>query len=178
MLRALKWLVYLVIAVVVIVAAGSFLLPAEANVRRSVEIAAPPEKVFAIVGDLRRFQEYSPWVQLDPNATYTYDVEPPGIGQQMSWKSTNENVGSGSQTVILYEPAKHVTAELAFADFPDHALSTWDLEPAGTGTRVTWGFRMGLNGIVERWFGLLFEGRVGPDYEKGLVRLKLAAEKP
>ena len=80
MLRALKWLVYLVIAVVVIVAAGSFLLPAEANVRRSVEIAAPPEKVFAIVGDLNRLPEYSPWAELDPDTKYNYEGPATGVG--------------------------------------------------------------------------------------------------
>ena len=59
MLKFLKWLVYIIIALVVIVVAGSFLLPSEAHVTRSIEIAAPPEKVFAIVGDLKRSQQYS-----------------------------------------------------------------------------------------------------------------------
>ena len=66
MLTVLKWLFYLIAAVAIIIVGGSFLLPAQAVVTRSTEIAAPPDKVFAIVGDLRRFNEYSPWADLDP----------------------------------------------------------------------------------------------------------------
>ena len=78
MLTILKWLFYLVVTVAVIIVAGSFVLPGEAVVTRSTEIAAPPEKVFAIVGDLHRFQEFSPWAELDPNTKYTYEGPPTG----------------------------------------------------------------------------------------------------
>ena len=49
MMTFLKWIFYLVAAVAIIIVGGSFLLPAQAVVTRSVEIAAPPNKVFAIV---------------------------------------------------------------------------------------------------------------------------------
>ena len=104
MLTILKWLFYLVVTIVVIIVAGSFLLPGEAVVTRSTEIDAPPEKVFAIVGDFHRFQEFSPWAELDPNTKYTYEGPPTGVGQKMSWTSDNANVGSGSQTITEYEP--------------------------------------------------------------------------
>jgi hypothetical protein len=51
MLTALKWLFYLIAAVALIVVGGSFLLPSSVVVTRSIDIAAPPDKVFAIVGD-------------------------------------------------------------------------------------------------------------------------------
>ena len=79
-MKALKWLFYLIVLVAVVIVGGSFVLPSEAVVTRSVEIAAPPEKVFAIVGDLRRFQEFSPWAELDPNAKYTLEGPEYGVG--------------------------------------------------------------------------------------------------
>jgi uncharacterized protein YndB with AHSA1/START domain len=177
MLRLLKWLFYLVVTVAIIVLGGSFLLPSEAVVTRSTEIAAPPEKVFAIVSDLHRFQEYSPWAELDPNAKYTYEGPATGLGQKMSWSSTDPNVGSGSQTVTEFDPPRHVASELDFGPM-GKATATWDLEPSGTGTKATWGFRSKLDGIAARWFGLMFDKWIGADYEKGLAKLKTVAEKP
>jgi hypothetical protein len=45
------------------------------------------------------------------------------------------------------------------------------------GTGVTWGFKSQLNGIAERWLGLMFDRWIGADYEKGLSKLKRVAEK-
>ncbi len=42
MLTFLKWLFYLIAAVALIIVGGSFLLPPQAVVTRSIEIAAPP----------------------------------------------------------------------------------------------------------------------------------------
>ena len=176
MLRILKWLFYLVVTVAVVVLAGSFLLPGEAIVSRTTEIAAPPEKVFAIVGDFRRFKEYSPWAELDPNIQYTYEGSATGVGQKMSWTSDNENVGNGSQTIIEYNPPMHVASQLDFGQM-GVAVATWDLVPTTTGTKATWGFKS-LDGIAARWFGLMFDSWIGPDYEKGLAKLKAVAEKP
>ena len=52
------------------------------------------------------------------------------------------------------------------------------LEPAGSGTRVTWGFTSNLgSNPVMRWMGLMFDRWIGPDYEQGLANLKKVAEK-
>ena len=177
MLTLLKWIVYLIIALAVVVVGGSVLLPNESVVVRSTDISAPPEKVFAIVGDARRFNEFSPWADLDPNIRYTFEGSESGVGQKMVWTSDNPDVGSGSQTIVEYTPPTHVASELDFGPF-SKAMAVWDLAPQGAGTRATWSFRSPLNGIAERWFGLMFDRWIGPDYEKGLARLKAAAEKP
>jgi carbon monoxide dehydrogenase subunit G len=177
MLKILKWLVYLVIALAVVVVGGSFMLPGEAVVSRTAEIAAPPEKVFAIVGDAKRFNEFSPWADLDPNIKYVFEGPDSGVGQKMSWTSDNANVGSGSQTIIEYTPPTHVASELDFGQM-GKAVASWDLAPSGAGTKATWGFTSQLDGIAARWFGLMFDRWIGADYEKGLARLKVAAEKP
>jgi uncharacterized protein YndB with AHSA1/START domain len=176
MVRLLKWLFYLVVAAAVAVVAGSFLLPASVTVTRSIEIAAPPEKVFALVGDLRRFHEFSPWADIDPLTQYVFEGPDSGVGQKMSWASSNRNVGTGSQIVTAYQPPSHVGIDLVFGQ-ESTAVAAWNLAPAGSGTRVTWSFHTSLDGIVARWFGLMFDRWIGADYEKGLERLKLVAEK-
>ena len=36
---------------------------------------------------------------------------------------------------------------------------------------------MKLEGMMDRWFGLLMDRFIGPDYDKGLAKLKALAEK-
>ena len=60
MKRFIKWFVGIVAVAAIIFIAGAYVLPGEAALDRRITINAPPEKVFAIVGDLRRFHEFSP----------------------------------------------------------------------------------------------------------------------
>ena len=94
----------------------------------------------------------------------------------MSWTSDNANVGSGSQTIVEHDPPKHVGLGTRLRH--GQALATWDLVPSATGTTATWGFKSDLDGIPAKWFGLMFDRWIGADYEKGLAKLKTAAEKP
>jgi uncharacterized protein YndB with AHSA1/START domain len=177
MLRLLKWLFYIVVIGAVVIVAGAMVLPSTVTVTRSVEIAAPPEKVFAIVGDLKRFNEFSPWADIDPNTKYTFEGPEQGVGQKMGWVSENEKAGSGSMTLTDYQPPKHVAYDLHF-DGMGTSEASWDLAPTTTGTKATWWFSTQADGIVMRWLGLMFDRWIGADYEKGLARLKAVAEKP
>jgi hypothetical protein len=58
------------------------------------------------------------------------------------------------------------------------ATSTMRIEPAtGGGSQVTWSFDTSFEGnFAGRYFGLLLDRMIGPDYEKGLGRLKALAE--
>jgi uncharacterized protein YndB with AHSA1/START domain len=177
MLTVLKWLFYLIAAIALIIVGGSFLLPAQAVVTRSTEIAAPPDKVFAIVGDLRRFHEFSPWAERDPNIKYTFEGPESGVGQRMNWTSENPDVGNGSQTITKYEPPNFVESQLDFG-MRGRPVASFDLVPSTTGTKVTWSFKADLEGIPAKWFGLMFDRWIGADYEKGLFKLKTVAEAP
>lgn len=169
-------IVYALIALVVIFMGGAYVLPGEAVVERQITIAAPPEKVFAIVSDLRRFKEFSPWAEIDPGLQYSFEGPETGIGQKMSWASDNPQLGSGSQIVVDYRPNTRFATTLDFGDMGD-AISYFDFTPAGSDTKVTWGFKSLLRNPLERWMGLLFDRTIGPDYEKGLAKLKALAEK-
>ncbi|MGQ0485433.1 MAG: SRPBCC family protein [Hyphomicrobiales bacterium] len=172
----LKWAIWLAVAVIVVFLGGGYVLPGEAVVQRQTVIAAPPEKVFAVIGNLKRFNEWSPWAELDPNIQYKFEGPEMGVGQKMSWTSNNPDVGNGSQTITAYEQNKRIAAALDFGAM-GKAVASMELAPAGGGTAVTWGFKTELKGALERWFGLMFDRWVGADYERGLARLKALAEK-
>jgi hypothetical protein len=149
-------------------------LPGEAVLERQITIKAAPEKVFAIVGDLKRFNEFSPWAEMDPQTTYSFSGAEKGVGQKMSWQSAK--LGNGSQTITAYVENRRVATDLDFGEM-GKAQASIELSPVGADTGVTWGFKSLLNNPLERWLGLMYGRWVGADYEKGLAKLKAVAEK-
>jgi uncharacterized protein YndB with AHSA1/START domain len=170
-----KRLLYLVAGMAIVLVGGSFLLPAQAVVERSTTIAAPPEKVFAIVGDLRRFHEFWPNAERDPNIRYSYQGTESGLGQKLVWTSTDPEIGNGVETITAYQPPLRVEFR-SMAARRERAVTSFELAPATGGTDVTWTFTTDLAGVPARWSGLLFDGRIGADFDRGLARLKALAE--
>jgi hypothetical protein len=174
MKRVIVWLIGVLAALAIVFIAGAYVLPGEAVLERQITIKAPPEKVFAIVGDLKRFNEFSPWAEMDPNTSYAFSGPERGIGQKMTWQSAK--LGNGSQTVTGYVENRRVAADLDFGDM-GKAQASIELSALGSDTGVTWGFKAPLANPLERWMGLMYGRWVGADYEKGLAKLKAVAEK-
>ena len=175
-MRFLKKLILGLLLVVAAMAAISFVLPRDVAVSRSIAINAPPEAVFPYINDLKKFSEWSPWSKIDPNAKFEYTGPASGVGQKVSWASSDREVGTGSQEIIESVDNQMIRTALDFgAD--GKANATLHLKPAGNGTEVTWGFSFdtGYNPI-SRWMGLMFDNWVGTQYEKGLVDLKKLVE--
>jgi effector-binding domain-containing protein len=147
------------------------LLPRTAHVERSRVVPAAPATVYTVLNGFHVFDRWSPWAGIDPNAQTTFEGPATGVGAKMSW-SGNPEVGSGSQEILEAEPSRRIRLRLTFGDFPGDFTATHLLEPEGDGTLVTWAFDADYGGsIVGRYFGLLSERMLGPDYEKGLERL-------
>lgn len=176
MKSVIKAIVYFLIGLTVIFYGGAYMLPGEVRVERSIEIAAPPEKVFAIAGNLRRAPEWSPWVEIDPGTVFTFEGPEGGTGQMMRWASGNPLVGTGSQTVTQYQPPESLTVSTEYTNF-GKSTATMVFSPAAGGTKVNWRFSAALTGVIDRWAGLMMDGQVGAEYEKGLNRLRALAEK-
>lgn len=179
-MRILKGLLLFIVLLVVGVVLTGFLLPDRARVERAVLIEAPPATVFTILNGFRQFNRWSPWAPLDPAATYQYEGPPAGVGARFSWTSADPNVGSGSQEILEATPFSLIRLKRVFGDFSTDNTVTYTLSPAGAaanGTQLVWSYEsMFGNDIMARWFGLMLDGMIGPDYERGLARLKTLAE--
>ena len=171
----IKSIVFLIVALTVIFYGGAYLLPSEARVERSIEIAAPPEKVFAIAGDLRRVPDWSPWVATDPATAFSFEGPEQGVGQVMRWSSNNPLVGNGTEKVTEFTANERLVTVADYGEFGT-STSTITLAPSGGGTRVTRSSASALPGVVDRWAGMLIDGSLGAEYEKGLANLKALAE--
>jgi len=175
-MRILKRIITFVFILGVVFVVGGMLLPRNVNVARSIEIDAPPEVVFPHVNSLKAAAEWSPWLGLDPSAQLTYEGPDEGVGAKLAWASEHPNVGNGSQEIVASEDNARVETALDFGQMGTATASYVLVEKDG-GTEITWdlGMDMGM-GPMGRWFGLMMDGQVGPDYETGLQNLKALVE--
>jgi effector-binding domain-containing protein len=172
----IRKVLYVVVALVAVLAGIGMLLPRTVHLERSAVVDRPPSVVFATVNSYRRFDEWSPWNALDPNLNASRSGPDVGVGAHYSWTG-NSKVGTGSQTITASVPYERVSTDLDFGmDGP--AKAAFLLKPEGAGTRLTWTLDADMGaGPIGRWFGLFMERMVGPDYEQGLAAIKTVAEK-
>lgn len=162
-------------ALVLILAAVALGLPAHVTVARSVVINAPEYAVYPYLNNLRRFQEWSPWVARDPEMKFTYSGPPEGKGAKVEWVSGKPSIGTGSMQIVQTEPSRSVdlTANINGLE----GDSSYELEPSGSGSKVTWsfGYQTGSSPF-KRWKALMLDGFIGAEYRAGLEKLKALVE--
>lgn len=146
-------------------------------VQRSATIAASPEKVFALVNDVKAFNSWNPYARKDPTIKLRYDGPASGPGAAYAWDS--ESVGAGRMQITEATPSGGVAMRLDF-DKPMKASNRveFTLASQGSTTRVTWsmnGAMPYLNRLITIFFDI--DKMVGDDFEAGLANLKAAAER-
>jgi uncharacterized protein YndB with AHSA1/START domain len=167
--------IVLAIAVVAIYAATK---PDSFAVQRSIAIKAPPEKIFAIVNDLRGWGVWSPYENKDPGVQRAYSGAPSGKGAIYEWTG-NSKVGQGRMEIIDTAPPNKVVIKLDFLNpFEGHNTAEFTPAPQGDTTTVTWAM-YGPARYITKVMGTLFDldKMIGNDFEAGLANLKAAAEK-
>jgi hypothetical protein len=170
----------ILIAIAVVVVVLLVLIATRAStyrVSRSTTIAAPPSVVYAQIVDFHRWDAWSPWAKLDPAVKVTYTGPTSGPGAAYAW-SGNDKVGEGKMLITGARPNAEVNIKLDFLKPFEATSSTgFALEPASTGTQVTWTMS-GENGFVMKAFSLFkdMDANIGPDFEKGLLALKTVSE--
>ena len=176
-MRVLKRIAVGVGMLLILLLVIGWFLPSTFQVARSVDVAAPPEKVYALVADPRGWRRWSVWNQRDPAMQITYSGPPSGTGAKWEWKSKSQ--GDGAMTFTAAEPPRRVAFDLYFPDFGTTSKGELAFEPRGATTHVTWTMNgdMGKNPLFH-WMALAADGMIGKDFEAGLAGLKSAAEKP
>jgi len=177
--KLLRNLVLGTLALIVAAIVGGFFLPDSARVERSIEIDAAPATVFEVLNSFERFNDWSPWAELDPKTQYSRRGPAQGVGASQAWLSENPSVGSGEQEIIESVANERVKLRVEFTGFDSDNTATYLLLPAGAGTRVIWVYESRFGGnLLARYFGLMLDGMLGPEYEKGLRKLEALLEQP
>lgn len=182
----MKWLkrILLSLLVLVILVVGiSFFLPKTAKVERSATINARPEVVFGIVNNLKSYDKWMTWNQMDPNWKVKMSDQTSGKDATYSWESDLRDVGKGSMTITDSKPNELVTSDLEFAGMGISKCG-FNLSPDGEGTKINWYMNSDMsqasfiNGVMGKWMCTLgaMDKMAGSEFEKSLANLKKLAE--
>lgn len=174
----MKKLVFGLVALLIVLLLVGLVLPTDYTVSRSVVITADVAKVHGFVGDLKRWEEWTPWKDNDPSLVVTYGATTTGIGASQSWKGED---GDGELTLVGVDPGSGVEYSMAFVIDGTRmpASGAISYRAVAGGTEVTWSMKGDAKGmgIASGWFATLSNTMVGPLFEQGLAKLKAAVEK-
>src|SRR3954468_9285267 len=112
----MRFLKRLLIGVVLLIAAFLIVVwfqPDDYRLTRSTVMAAPAARVFAQVNDLKKWDDWSPWAKLDPNAKVTFSGPQAGPGATFTWDS-NDKVGAGTMTITESRPNVRIATRTDF----------------------------------------------------------------
>lgn len=152
--------------------------PDSFRVSRSLEISAPPEKIYAILSDFRRSPEWSPFEKIDPDMKRTLSGAASGKGAVYAWEGDSK-AGAGRMEIVEATPGQSVTLKLDFIR-PFEASNTveYRLEPKGTATQVSWDMHGPMLFVSKVMCVFVdIDKLIGKDFETGLANLKTLAEK-
>ena len=152
--------------------------PNHGTMARSLSIAAPPERIFPMIDNLRNMNTWNPFVKTDPNLKGVYGGPEQGRGATFEFDG-NKNAGAGHITITDSVPSSKVTMSLVMnRPFACSNVVEFTLRATGANsTDVTWAMS-GPAPYMARVMGTVFnmEKMVGGTFDKGLADLKRAVE--
>lgn len=164
------------LAVVIVIALiGIYFLPSHYKIINSIEIERPVDVVYAQVADYGKWNDWSPWVEMEPDAKITIEGEPGTVGHKMTWEG--KKLGLGSITIDAVNANAGIASDLEFKK-PMEATSRdfWKFESMGNKTKATWTSSGDLSYPFGRVFGLNMDKMVGDPQRHGLDNLKKLCE--
>ncbi len=150
-----------------------FFLPDRYIVSREIVVDRPMEQIRPELDDFHAWNaHWSPWIRIEPDLEVVYSGKEKGVGAKMEWKG--KKLGEGGMELV-YSGVDSVGYTMHFQDFNSHSRGRFELIPQGSATKVVWS-NYGHVRFFERFFGLMMDGMMGPDFEQGLANLKTYLE--
>ena len=174
-------LFYIAIALVLIVAAllaYAATGPDTFRVQRSTGINAPAERIFPLIASLRSMNTWNPFLEPDPAIKLAYSGPDSGKGAAHTW-SGNSKVGEGRIEITDAARSSRVAMQLDMVKpMKGSSAVEFTLQPNGNTTTVTWTMS-GRQSFIVRLMSVFIDcdKMVGPQFEKGLGKLKAIAER-
>ena len=168
------------LVILFVIAGGAFAAsrkPDEFRVTRSAVLNASPTTVFEHVNDLIKWQAWSPWAKMDPDAKTSFEGPTAGTGAKTSWEG--KKTGKGTMTILESTPSSFIRFKLEFFK-PMKGINTVEFTFAAEaqGTRVTWTM-FGPSPFMSKVVSLFMncDKMVSSQFDSGLANLKAIVEK-
>jgi uncharacterized protein YndB with AHSA1/START domain len=140
----------------------------------SIIVDAPIDKVFALLNDLNRLADWTPFVKMDKTIQHSVNEVGSGVGAVYSWKG--KRMGVGTMTITSVSEPSEIHARMTFGA-KNSAETAYLLLAVGNTTDVTWtmhGERGLGDQIVAKVLGL--DKLMSKNFADGLADLKALLE--
>jgi len=140
----------------------------------SMTIDAPIAEVFALLNDLNRLAEWTPFVKMDKSISWNVNEVGAGVGAVYSW--SGKRVGDGTMTITSVSEPSEIHARMTFGP-KNSAQTSYLLLAVGETTDVTWsmhGERGLRDQIIATVLGL--DKMMDKNFANGLSDLKALIE--
>jgi effector-binding domain-containing protein len=132
-------------------------------------IDAPLDEVYARVADFRRWSDWNPWLEHEPDVKTTLSEPSNAKGSRYSWDS--ERIGSGDIENVRMVTQERIEQQMRFRNpFRFRGRGTWQFAERAGKTEVIWSMN-GRVGFSLRAFAQTVRGTIELDYRYGLDRL-------
>ena len=164
------WITIAVLAIVAFAAVGWLAtLEGSYHVKRSLEVAAPIDSVFAAIIDLKSWPEWSPWLIHEPDTVITYSENYQQEDGFYSWGG--QVTGAGKLTHQEINSPRNIKQKIEFLrPFKSVNEIRWGFEKQKKNCLVTWEM-VGKMPFLFRFMTRQMEPMIGRDYELGLSLL-------
>lgn len=174
-MKILKTMMYVVLVLIALLFIVAIFLPSEYKVERSAEINKPVEMVYGHVSDFNNFREWNPWSPLEPDHSYKVSGDSGMVGQKYHWDG--EIIGSGEMIFTELKPYVIIKSDIAFlAPQQANGLVEWVFDGDENKTKVSWSLTGAADYPLGRYFGIMMDSMLGPDFENGMKNLKNICE--
>ncbi|WP_447951068.1 SRPBCC family protein [Chryseobacterium koreense] len=172
----MKKILKILLAIVVLLVIVMFAVGKKYHFETSTVINAPAEKVYQHMNSMKSFNEWNPWMNLDPNLKLDYSGTSGEVGDKYCW-SGNDKVGKGCHEITALVPNQKQSTKMVFKEpFESDATSDLILTPEGNGTKVTWTMDCELD-YPMNLMKLMMDSQMEKSYGSGLKSLKAISEK-
>ena len=169
-----KFLTFIFLVLLILGVVGYF-LPTQYAISKSITIAASSDKIHEYVGDLNKWQEWTPWKGKDPDIEIILGDKTTGIGATQSWKDKH---GGGSLVFTAWSPDKGIEYDLFFqgGKYKSKSVIAYT-SSTNKKTKVKWTLRGDTNvSIIGGYLALFMKYSVGSMFQEGLDQLKIMVE--
>lgn len=147
------------------------------SLQTSINIDAPAKKIYDLMLDLNRFDDWNPFMTMDPTTKTSVVQEKAGPGSVYTYEG--QRIGRGQQVVLSAEKPSLIVSEMSFfgKKKTNTAIIEFRIQQETSGTLVTW-YMEGERGLGGKFMGVVlgFDKMMGKSFASGLASLKALME--
>lgn len=174
-MKILIKIIYWLLGIVAVLLVVAHLLPRKYSVERIIYIKADKTLIYNLTSNFDKWTLWVPWTK-ESDTTAIFEISGP-VGQPgATWKWEGKKMGQGEMVATELVPDQLVAYDLSFAQGKYRSKGKIAIIEEDS-CKVIWSDEGDLgNNPLNRYMGLFMDRMMGPDFEKGLLKLKELAE--